>query len=74
LFNIVNHGISDEIMDNFDWAMRAFFELPQESKSALKRDRGNAYGYANDELTKQTPDHKEVFFFFFFFAYYLCRN
>ncbi|KAI7845092.1 hypothetical protein COHA_001457 [Chlorella ohadii] len=44
-------------------AMRAFFDLPMQTKQQVRRSADNAMGYAADELTKQTRDLKEVFDF-----------
>lgn len=60
-FHVVGHGVSSEDLARFETAMRAFFELPIESKRALRRTRDNARGWYDDELTKNRPDWKEVF-------------
>ncbi|KAJ1456544.1 hypothetical protein M885DRAFT_517325 [Pelagophyceae sp. CCMP2097] len=60
-FHITHHGIPEQVTRDFDDVMRSFFALPQPEKDALRRTRDNAYGYADDELTKTTRDCKEVF-------------
>jgi len=60
-FQIVGHGISDDLIDDV-WAMtRRFFGLPRERKLALLRTKENSRGFYDRELTKQKRDLKEVF-------------
>ena len=61
LFQIVGHGISSEELTAFDGAMRAFFALHGDAKNSVRRSRDNAWGYYDEELTKNRPDWKEVF-------------
>jgi isopenicillin N synthase-like dioxygenase len=61
VFSIVDHGIPDAVIERFDSAMRRFFSLSIEDKSAVLRSRDNARGYYDRELTKNRPDWKEVF-------------
>ena len=42
-------------------AMRAFFALSDDAKNLVRRSRDNAWGYYDEELTKNRPDWKEVF-------------
>ncbi len=58
-FQVMNHGVSIEVMERFRIAMSNFFSLPKDVKLQLKRDERNARGYFDDELTKQRPDWKE---------------
>ncbi|MCH8947710.1 MAG: DUF885 family protein [Acidobacteria bacterium] len=39
------------------------FDLPGAAKDAIRRSRDNAWGYYDEELTKNRPDWKEVFDF-----------
>lgn len=62
-FHVINHGIPDEVVANFEAATRAFFALPREAKRAVKRTAANSRGYADDEFTKRTRDLKELYDF-----------
>ncbi|KAL4448553.1 hypothetical protein ABPG75_005772 [Micractinium tetrahymenae] len=62
-FQLVNHGADAELLARMTAAMHAFFDLPLEEKLKVRRAETNAMGYANDELTKQTRDLKELFDF-----------
>ena len=62
-FQIVNHGVSDALIDTVWRQTRALFEGPQEPKNAILRTRENPWGYYNNELTKNQRDKKEVFDF-----------
>jgi isopenicillin N synthase-like dioxygenase len=61
LFHIVGHGIPAGELARFHAAMRELFELPAAAKHALRRTRGNAWGYYDAELTQNRRDWKEVF-------------
>ena len=63
LFQIVGHGVSEAELSEFDAAMRAFFALSREAKHSVRRSRENAWGFYDEELTKNRPDWKEVFDF-----------
>eukprot|EP00887_Chlorella_sp_A99_P004141 scaffold23.g4141.t1 len=62
-FQLVNHGVDEALLARMDAAMQAFFALPADEKRAVKRDQSNAYGYFDDEFTKQSLDLKEGFDF-----------
>ena len=59
-FQLVNHGISPELISSFKGAMGDFFALPYDAKAKLKRNKNNARGYLDDELTKRKRDWKEA--------------
>jgi len=59
-FQIVNHGISSELIERYLDCCREFFALPLEVKLQWKRNEGNARGFFNDELTQQKRDWKEA--------------
>lgn len=61
VFHVTGHGIPEAELDTFDRAMRDFFALPREARQALRRTRHNAWGYYDEELTKNRPDWKQVF-------------
>ena len=60
-FQVVNHGVSADLIDQTWQQCRQFFALPQEQKDAVMRNRENPWGYFNNELTKNQRDKKEVF-------------
>ena len=60
-FQVVNHGISDDLVDAMWKQTRTFFALPARDKDAVRRTRQNPWGYYNNELTKNQRDKKEVF-------------
>jgi isopenicillin N synthase-like dioxygenase len=62
-FQIINHSISPELIERTREEMRLFFQLPLEEKLKIRRSENNSRGFANDELTKQKRDWKEIFDF-----------
>lgn len=60
-FQVINHNITDELIDRLRTEMLWFFSQPLEAKLKVKRNATNARGFAHDELTKQLPDYKEIF-------------
>lgn len=60
-FYIRNHGVSEQELERFQSAVRAFFRLPKDVKNTLRRAEDNARGYFDSELTKNKLDCKEVF-------------
>ena len=61
VFQIVGHGVDAAELDEFEVAMNAFFDRPRDEKLRVRRTRDNAWGYYDEELTKNRPDWKEVF-------------
>lgn len=62
-FQVVNHGIEDNLIENV-WAQtRRLFALSAEQKSGVLRSKENPWGFYNNELTKNQRDKKEVFDF-----------
>ncbi len=61
MFHIVGHDFADADLARFDSTMRALFALPANVKHQLRRSRDNAWGYYDEELTKNRPDWKEIF-------------
>ena len=59
-FHASNHGIPPELISAFQGQMKSFFALPLSSKLEIKRTANNSRGFANDELTKQLKDSKEI--------------
>lgn len=60
-FNIVNHGISEDLQQRLFHEMKAFFDSPRAIKDPVRRSVNNSRGYADLEYTKQKIDRKEVF-------------
>jgi len=62
-FQVINHGVSDELIDTVWQQTQAFFTGPAAAKELVVRTRENPWGYYNNELTKNQRDKKEVFDF-----------
>ncbi|MDX1561990.1 MAG: 2-oxoglutarate and iron-dependent oxygenase domain-containing protein [Gammaproteobacteria bacterium] len=60
-FQVVDHGVDDGLISSVHEQMRAFFALPRHEKTKILRTRTNVWGYYDHELTKNTPDWKEIF-------------
>lgn len=59
-FQVVGHGVPEDLI-NMVWdRTRAFFALPMATKRAVSRTRENPRGYFDRELTKNKRDLKEV--------------
>ena len=62
-FQVVNHGVADQLIEDAWCQTRRFFALPDDTKQSILRTRENPWGYYNNELTKNQRDKKEVFDF-----------
>ena len=62
-FQVVNHGISDRLLERVWSETHRFFAQPREVKLAIARTKENPRGYYDRELTKNKRDLKEVFDF-----------
>jgi isopenicillin N synthase-like dioxygenase len=60
-FQIVNHGIDEQVLDRMLAHAGEFFELPIEQKRAISRTEENSWGFYDRELTKNTLDWKQIF-------------
>ena len=60
-FQVVNHGISLQTIEDMHTTMLKFFDLPEAAKKSIKVSRNNSRGYNGKELTKQKVDMKEIF-------------
>ena len=60
-FQIVGHGVANELIEATHDAMRAFFAQPPAEKRSIERTAENSWGFFDRELTKNTRDWKEVF-------------
>eukprot|EP01041_Mallomonas_annulata_P013292 gene13292-28149_t len=59
LFHVIGHGLEDSQKEIISEARR-FFQLPLEEKYKVKRTVNNSRGFADDELTKQKRDMKQI--------------
>lgn len=59
-FQVIDHGIAEELVDELWSATRAFFAQPAETKRRIMRTKENSRGYYDRELTKNARDLKEV--------------
>lgn len=62
-FQIVNHGIANDLIEAVWRQTRRFFAAPSPLKRSILRSRDNPWGFYNNELTKNQRDRKEVFDF-----------
>ncbi|MDJ0957778.1 MAG: 2-oxoglutarate and iron-dependent oxygenase domain-containing protein [Arenicellales bacterium] len=62
-FQVVNHGVSEGLIERVWDETHRFFELPRQAKLKILRSKENPRGYYDRELTKNTRDLKEVFDF-----------
>lgn len=60
-FQIVGHGIDRQLIAALQRQMRAFFAQPPAAKRELLRTADNPWGFYDRELTKHTPDWKQVY-------------
>lgn len=59
-FQVLNHGIDEDLQQSLTTQMQLFFNSPQEVKYTIKRTENNSRGFADDELTKRLKDVKEI--------------
>ncbi len=60
-FQVVGHGVGDEVRRETQRQMETFFSLPVREKHAVIRTPENAWGFYDQELTKNVRDWKEIF-------------
>jgi isopenicillin N synthase-like dioxygenase len=60
-FQVVGHRIDDSIVDALRRQMRLFFAQPLAAKHEILRSTENPWGFYDRELTKHTPDWKQVY-------------
>jgi isopenicillin N synthase-like dioxygenase len=60
-FYVVDHDVDQELTEAMLQAMKRFFSLPAVNKNAIARTSTNAWGYYDQELTKNVRDWKEIF-------------
>jgi isopenicillin N synthase-like dioxygenase len=62
-FQVTNHGISQDLIDEVWRETSSFFALPIDSKMTVLRSRDNPWGFYHNELTKNQRDKKQVYDF-----------
>ena len=62
-FQVINHDISEQLIQRVWDETSQMFALPNQDKLAVLRTKENPWGYYNNELTKNQRDKKEVFDF-----------
>lgn len=60
-FQAINHGIDPGILETLSDRSQAFFAMPRQAKQTIARTAENPWGYFDQELTKNTPDWKEIY-------------
>ena len=60
-FQITGHGVDAGLLDAMLVQMRRFFAMAAADKHAIDRTAENAWGFYDQELTKNTRDWKEIF-------------
>jgi len=60
-FQIVGHGIDQALREATLRQMGEFFSLPRAEKRSIIRTADNAWGFFDQELTKNVRDWKEIF-------------
>ena len=58
-FQVIGHGVSPDLIQEYRKQFKLYFGLPLETKLSWKRKEGNSRGYFDDELTKQKRDWKQ---------------
>jgi isopenicillin N synthase-like dioxygenase len=60
-FQVIRHGVPADLLDAVRAGTHEFFALPAPDKQAIRRTAINAWGYYDQELTKNRRDWKEIF-------------
>ena len=60
-FQAVGHGVDPRLIANVQRQMRAFFAQELEVKQAIVRSAENPWGFYDRELTRHTPDWKQIY-------------
>jgi isopenicillin N synthase-like dioxygenase len=60
-FQAVGHGVDVHLIANIQRQMRAFFAQPLAFKQAIVRTAENPWGFYDRELTRHTPDWKQIY-------------
>lgn len=60
-FQAVGHGVDSLLIARAQREMRAFFAQPLAAKQAIVRSAENPWGFYDRELTRHTPDWKQIY-------------
>jgi len=60
-FQAVGHGVEPRLIASVQRQMRAFFAQPLGAKQAIVRSAENPWGFYDRELTRHTPDWKQIY-------------
>ncbi len=60
-FQAVGHGVEPRLIASVQRQMRAFFAQPLAAKQAIERSAENPWGFYDRELTRHTPDWKQIY-------------
>ncbi len=60
-FQAVGHGVDPQSIVRLQREMRAFFAQSVEAKHEILRTAGNPWGFYDRELTRHTPDWKQIY-------------
>jgi len=60
-FQVVGHGVDIDLREETQRQTQTFFTLPVSEKHAIIRTAENAWGFYDQELTKNVRDWKEIF-------------
>jgi isopenicillin N synthase-like dioxygenase len=60
-FQAVGHGVDAHLIARLQRQMRAFFAQPLAAKQAIVRTAQNPWGFYDRELTRHTPDWKQIY-------------
>ncbi len=60
-FQAVGHGVDRTLVASVQRQMRAFFAQPLAAKHAILRTAENPWGFYDRELTRHTPDWKQIY-------------
>ncbi len=62
-FQVINHRIAGDLIEDVWHQMQTMFALPDEEKHSVLRSKDNPWSFYPNELTKNQRDKKEVFDF-----------
>lgn len=60
-FELTDHGVSPAERTHVLDAMTSFFAQPMDAKQQISRNASNPWGFYDRELTKNTPDWKQIY-------------
>lgn len=60
-FQVIGHGVDSGLIARAQQEMRGFFAQPLAAKQAIVRSAENPWGFYDRELTRHTPDWKQIY-------------